>query len=138
MQLVAYYPFAFGVVSPVCKYDADGAAINNKGDLPAFLKIIYDLSVINSNVSLQLKDKEDGNQIGFLSLNNINAIGNDVYILINTQTQLIEGLDVNKEKTGNLYNKFIESGDFFNPPVGRSWLISSKPYVDTSYTPMFY
>ena len=44
VQLVAYYPFAFSVVSPSLAYADGGAVINNVGDLPANLNIIYDLT----------------------------------------------------------------------------------------------
>ena len=47
---------------------------------------------------------------------------NDCYVRINTKTNLIEGLDANKELTGTLYNKFITSGDFFKIPLGESEL----------------
>ena len=46
----------------------------------------------------------------------------DSYILINSYTHLIEGLDANKEKSGKLYNEYIIDGDFFSPPTGRSIL----------------
>lgn len=45
---------------------------------------------------------------------------NDKYICINTKTHLIEGLDEDYNKTGTLYNGQIESGDFFNLPVGEN------------------
>ena len=52
VQLVAYYPFAFSVVSPFLNYDSNGAVINNVGDLPANLEIIYDLNSVSGNISL--------------------------------------------------------------------------------------
>jgi hypothetical protein len=59
-------------------------------------------------------------------------------MMINTQTQLIEGLDAARNKTGNLYNKYIDSGDFFWPPIGRSYLLSNKKFESAQYTPLYY
>jgi len=42
VQLIAYYPFAFGVESPTL-FNAKAGMINNTGDLPANLKITYNL-----------------------------------------------------------------------------------------------
>lgn len=138
VQLVAYYPFAFSVVSPFLSYNSGGAVINNVGDLPANLEIIYDLDNVSGNISLQLRETPDSANIGQLNLKGIERVTGDRYMLINTQTQLIEGLNANKEKTGNLYNKYIDSGDFFWPPVGRTYLLSSKPFASAQYTPMYY
>lgn len=137
VQLIAYYPFAFSVVSPSLSYTDGGAVINNVGDLPANLNIIYNLTDI-SNISLELRKEPNSVDIGQLNLKNIQSAPGDNYILINTQTQLIEGLNEQKKKTGNLYNKYIDSGDFFWPPVGRTYLLSSQPFESAQYTPMYY
>lgn len=138
VQLVAYYPFAFAVVSPFLTYTEGGAVINNVGDLPANLKIVYDLTQISGDISLELREGPDSADIGQLNLKGVERMSDDAYILINTQTQLIEGLNIQKEKTGNLYNKYIDSGDFFWPPVGRTYLLSSQPFKSAQYTPMYY
>ena len=145
VQLTAYYPFAFSVVSPSLEYDAAGSVINNQGDLPANLQILYDLSEVSGDIILNLKQEVGGSNIGRLELKDVEAIDNDKYMMINTQTQLIEGLDENQNKTGHLYNKFIKHGDFFYPPMGRSILYSystgddtSCPFVSAQYTPLFY
>lgn len=143
VQLTAYYPFAFSVHSPLLDYNSGGAVVNNQGDLPANINIIYKLSEIENNIIITLKQTAGGPNIGYLKLENIEAIVDnngvpDVYMMIDTQTQLIEGLDENQKKTGHLYNKYITQGDFFYPPVGRSILDSTQPFTSASYTPLFY
>ena len=58
-------------------------------------------------------------EIGSLALNSVVKLpnSNDAYICIDMKTHLIEGLDASYNKTGNLYNKYIESGDFFLVPL---------------------
>lgn len=140
VQLVAYYPFAFSVVSPSLAYSEDGAVINNSGDMPANIEIVYNLQEVTGNIDLTLQgaDNQDTSVYGILKLKDVTKEDSDTYMSINTQTQLIEGLDGNKQKTGKLYNKYIDAGDFFWPPVGRSRLISSRPFVSAQYTPLFY
>ena len=140
VQFVAYYPFAFAVISPYLKYDSPTvpSEINNTGDMPANMKLIYDVATAENGLHLQLREKPNGESIAQLKLNPIQHIEGDFYILIDTQTQLIEGLDNKKQKTGNLYNKYIESGDFFWPPAGRSYLLSSQQFKSAQYTPLYY
>ena len=138
VNLIAYYPFAFSVVSPSLAYSAAGATINNNGDMPANVTIIYDLSTIASTFDITLED-EAYTQIGLLSFENVAPLNeNDKYICVDTRTQLIEGLDSTFNKTGVLYNKFISGGDFFFPPVGRSYLKSIIEFKSAQYTPLYY
>lgn len=137
VNLVAYYPFAFGVVSPNIIYDAAGSKINNVGDMPCNLSIIYDISA-GAQLELSLED-ENGNQLGLLTFGEVEKIGDqDRYFCIDTRTQLIEGLDNNFNKTGVLYNKFITSGDFFFPQPGKTYIKSTVPFVEGQYTPLYY
>lgn len=138
VQLIAYYPFAFGVVSPSLQYTTSGAIINNSGDMPANIEILYDLEAVSGNIAIELRLENDTADIAQLNLVDVVGAAGDKYMAINTQTQLIEGLNSDKEKTGNLYNKYIDSGDFFWPPVGRSVLLSSQPFISAQYTPLYY
>lgn len=138
VQFIAYYPFAFSVVSPSLAYSLKGAIINNNGDMPANLNILFKLDDIASNIMLELRDDKD-NTIGTMMFEDIKKLdADDVYIMINSQTQLIEGLDDKKQKTGTLYNRFLMTGDFFWPPVGRSVLYSSVKFISANYTPLFF
>lgn len=138
VQLIAYYPFAFAVVSPELEYLNEGSVINNVGDLPAYMEIAYNLNNIGNEVSLELREEPTGSDIGQLNLTNIVPEAGDTYMVINTQTQLIEGYDASMQKTGTLYNRYIDSGDFFFPPIGRTYLLSSLPFERAKYTPMYY
>lgn len=138
VQLVAYYPFAFSVVSPSIGWNKSGAVINNNGDMPANLQITYDLEQVNGNINIELRLDSTGADIAQLNLTGVSAAAGDKYMMIDTQTQLIEGLDAARNKTGNLYNKYIDSGDFFWPPVGRSYLLSSQKFENAQYTPLYY
>lgn len=138
VSLVAYYPFAFSVVSPELTYSVNGAPINNTGDLSAYMNIIYNLNNVNGDITLELRERQDGPDIGQLNLVGVVAEPGDTYMVINTQTQLIEGYDAAMNKTGTLYNRYIDTGDFFWPPVGRSYLLSSLPFESANYTPMYY
>ena len=67
-------------------------------------------------------------KIGELSFdtNAFTYVSGDNYVVIDSRTHLVEGLNKNFEKTGNLYNKYITSGDFFDALVGRSTLVVSN------------
>lgn len=138
VQLIAYYPFGFSVISPSLNYMTDGAVINNTGDLPAFIEIVYNLNNISGDISIELRETQNGADIAQLNLTGIVAEAGDTYLVINTQTQLIEGYDAAMNKTGHLYNRYIDSGDFFWPQLGRTYLFSSIPYESAHYTPMYY
>ena len=135
-NLVAYYPYALATFSPFF-LNTNTAIINNVGDLDAELKITYKISDAANLKEIRLKDIK-GVQLGILEFDNIQKQGNDSYILINSKTHLIEGLNAAREKTGNLYNKFQTAGDFFNAPVGRTELTSNVSFDKMEYTPLYY
>jgi len=140
VQFVAYYPFAFATRSPSLAYAGVSAfaEINNTGDMPANLRVTYDLEQVDGAISIELRADPNKPAIAQLNLTAVEHVAGDRYILIDSQTQLIEGLNASKEKTGNLYNKYIDSGDFFWPPVGRSYLSSNQPFESAQYTPLYY
>lgn len=134
-NLVAYYPYALATFSPFVKNNNE-AVINNVGDLPAEIKIYYSLE--NAPSEIQLQDLE-GNVLNKLTFKPFERQSdNDVFILINSKTHLIEGLDENKQKTGHLYNKFTDVGDFFEAPLGRTKFISDTTFDMIEYTPLYY
>ena len=92
VQLIAYYPFAFGVESPAI-FNRKTGTVNNTGDLPANLKIRYNLNDITDNIDedggiIILKSREElnGPNLGYLKLEGIERIAGDSYILINNET----------------------------------------------------
>lgn len=136
-NLVAYYPYALATFSPTIENNVLGL-INNVGDLPAELHIIYDISSAASLNKIELFNLKN-NSLGELNFSGITQQGkDDSYILINSKTHLIEGLNEHFEKTGNLYNKFITIGDFFNAPLGRTQFQSNVQFTKLQYTPLYY
>lgn len=136
-NLVAYYPYALATFSPTIENSGVGL-INNVGDLPAQLKITYDMSMASNLSKIELYDLKN-NLLNSLEFNNISQVGeNDEYILIDSKTHLVEGLDNNFNKTGHLYNKFITKGDFFDAPLGRTEFTSDAQFTKLQYTPLYY
>lgn len=102
--------------------------VYNAGDIetPFKLKILFDLNKENTpngemavylateptkfmmtlgKMGKLLKELEDKEDVGFQ---------------INSKLNLIEGIKANGELSGNLYNKYIEKGDFFKLPAASS------------------
>lgn len=135
-NFIAYYPFALATFSPHLDNTNTGI-INNVGDLEAEIKTIYSLEELSS-LQLQLQALNE-DILGLLKMEQITPQSNeDKFILINSYTHLVEGLDNNYHKTGNLYNKFITKGDFFRAPLGRTRVVSDKTFVKLEYTPIYY
>ena len=159
VNLVAYYPYALATVpvkvtSSWSSSSISATTIINTGDLPAILKVSQ--TFIQSDGSLAsylwprnliLKDKNN-TIIGELHTNRMNRQDPDHYILIDSSTHLIEGLDINHKKTGHLYNSAIQSGDFFSVPPGKydlylTQITNTEPLEKNSaatieYTPLYY
>lgn len=92
----------------------------------------YEIDDVPQDISISI----NGN---LLNIQNIWALNDsDNYICINTKTHLIEGLDSNYNKTGNLYNSFITSGDFSLLPVGQNTIISSVPWNTIKFNYLYY
>ena len=111
----------------------------NAGDLPTDFKLIVNIG--NNPTNITLKNNED-KIIGSLNFS-LTAQGSDTYVCFNSATQLIEGLiktsDGGIKLTGNLYNKYITSGDWFKIPLGESTInitetdSSDNPTIDYNY-----
>lgn len=136
-NLVAYYPYALATFSPKIE-NVSWGLINNIGDLTAKISVIYDINTAMGLSTIELRDLK-GNSLGIMGFEEISKQGeNDKYILIDSYTHLIEGLDENFNKTGHLYNKFNTSGTFFGAPLGRTRFESNVPFVRLEYTPLYY
>lgn len=137
-NLVAYYPFGISV-KPVTIKNSFSCKILNPGDIPSYPKIFYSIENAANLSKIQLSGKQDFSSIaGELNFSTITAAGNDKYICIDTRTHLIEGLDENFIKTGNLYNKFIISGDFFSLPVGVCYINSNITFEKIEFSSLYY
>lgn len=96
----------------------------NPGDLASDFKLTIPFppdgsggyASFSSEIALALK--EGSSQVAILTLKaGIEPKQNDSRLLINSATQLIEGIDANGNATGNLYNQYITSGEFFQIPT---------------------
>lgn len=135
INLVAYYPYGIATKQVVIPKTTTHKIIN-RGDLATGLKIYYTTENIN-NLS-QIKLLEDENIINELNFSNVEQLGNDKYICIDTRTHLIEGLDQTFAKTGNLYNKFKTTGDFFELPVGVYKIDSNIDFEKIEFSSLYY
>lgn len=136
VNLVAFYPY--GIATR--KVSIENTAyhkITNAGDLPAGLEIYYSIENATALQKVELlKDDESICSLGFSNL--VPLSENDKYICIDTRKHLIEGLDEHFNKTGNLYNKFISSGDFFSLPIGIYYINSNTPFLKTEFSSLYY
>ena len=101
-------------------YDAKNSKnilIYNPGDLETDFKAYYQFT----DNSLELNSiyiSSSALTLGQLNFSgDITKKGNDVYLKIDSETELLEGCDENKEPTGNLYNEYITTGEFFKIPI---------------------
>lgn len=137
-NLVAYYPFGISV-SPVVIKNSSYSKLLNPGDLPTGLKIYYSIENAQSLSKIQLFKEDGTTQINELNFSSISSLSeSDKYICIDTKTHLIEGLDENFVKTGNLYNKFITTGDFFSLPIGAYYVGSNVAFEKIEFSSLYY
>lgn len=137
IQFVAYEPFArsvnkqlndytqanksewaasSGMLASLSGYDTYSSSrfrIYNPGDLPTDFKILMTKVSFVSLTQIAL----DSNQLNFGT--KVAADITDNYICIDTKANMICGMSSNNltSFSGNLYNKYITSGDFFKIPV---------------------
>ena len=86
--------------------------VYNPGDMDTdFIMRIYFVNGTIPSGSIYLNTGSEQLRFGAISRR-----GADAGIQINTKMNLIEGIDNNQNKTGNLYNDFVTSGGFFKIP----------------------
>ena len=120
-QLVSYYPFATSVEDQIIGYNKYGCFISNNGDMDCNMKLTFNIDDLSNGLTLTLDSPSGEEKI--LKLKPVSKKNeNDKYVLIDTYTHLIEGLDEEFNKTNTLYNNFIESGDFFKAEIGINTL----------------
>ena len=147
IQFIAYYPYAksvkkyldlfpdadypnkpewktaSGMLDTKDVYDGTGANIHlyNAGDIEADWQAFYEINQSGSCplTSITLTTPSPNSQTeGVMAFSSITRQKQgDVYIRINSRTNLIEGCNSSKEPTGTLYNEFLTAGDFFKIPL---------------------
>lgn len=98
--------------------------VYNPGNLETDFKLYipFDASGKISATTIQLyyNSKVSGGDAGpLLKLDDIERIGTDAKIRINSATNLIEGVDAKGALTGSVYNRYVATGEFFKIPVTR-------------------
>lgn len=89
------------------------------GETDFYIDFAFSSSSISA-ISLSLNSAE-----AQLNLNTITKRESDYGIRVDTKTNLIEGIDSNGNLTGQVYNDYIKSGNFFKIPQGESTLTVS-------------
>lgn len=148
IQFVCYYPYArsvwkglnqvpntitnknewaaaSGIPATAPSTSGTSIALKNPGDLETDINIITTATSGTFQIS--------GDTTRKIVLSNFSRVSGDAKIRINSSTHLIEGLNSNNVPTGNLYNKYISSGDFFKVPLGNSTLIGPSMTVEYDY-----
>lgn len=90
---------------------------------------LYNPGCIDSHFKLKIISTEGTIAAGSIAIGNDNKLswkefklkGKDTYVVINTKINLIEGYNDENNKTGEIYNEYIESGTFFKIPTGDSF-----------------
>lgn len=107
----------------------NGYFIYNPGDLPTDVKIIIDgkaIAATESGIQIKLKRRSQGQTfdndktIAELNFEPFSLPSNSVtekQIVIDSAQHLVYSTNYSGAKSGNLYNKYITSGDFFKLPV---------------------
>lgn len=134
VQFIAYYPYAKAIEPTEVAYRYGGATITNEGDKSAGLEITYAAAALESGISLSLVQN---NETKILTLSAMALPSDEDGILINSNTQLIEGMS-GDAKTGHLYNQYIASGDFIFVEPGTATLTSNPSYSSARYTTVYY
>lgn len=94
--------------------------IYNPGDKKADFKIIYypnnNKLVPSTKFLIYPQNSEEGKPILYMGIKQFNLQGNDVGIVIDSRTHLISGIDKSGKLSGQVYNRYHITGDFFEVP----------------------
>lgn len=117
-------------------YDQPGQTVYlyNAGDVETELLIYYLVEEVEGQelwIKIEGEDKA-------IKLRDIERQGSDSYLRVNTKTHLVEGCDLNGQKTGTIYNQFIVAGKFFKLKQGHSELFTSIPCESVDYQHRYY
>lgn len=100
-------------------YISGAYKIRNAGDIKMPFKIYFALQQGNNNFDVECADCK-------ISLRNLVAENGDKFIVIDSNTNTINGCDINYKKTKNLYNYTITEGETFALPIGEIELKTNK------------
>ena len=117
---------------------ATGFKVYNPGDVETDFKFIAPIT--NLLRGIKISDGTDDLASYTLLINAPTAKTGDSYLCFNSKLNLIEGLNSSKQKTGTIYNEYINSGSWFKIPLNRTntdWYfqpVFSSTYRGTNFT----
>lgn len=128
---------ASGMKATQGNYDGTGTTISlyNAGDMETDWQAFYTMTAAGCALTGISLNNGEG-QMAFSPIARKNS--NDVYLRINSRTNLIEGCDADKNPTGSLYNEYLIAGDFFKIPLGESEFVSNTSCVEIKYDYLYY
>lgn len=106
----------------------------NPGDEDTNFKFIMPVEASISGIQVAEENTQDSKT---LNLNAITPKEGDSYICFNSKTNIIEGLNAQGARTGNIYNSYIASGSWFLIPqnaVGEEWYFVPIDYSGNTPT----
>ena len=117
---------------------ATGFKVYNPGDMETDFKFI--IPITNLLRGIKISDGTNDLASYTLLINAPTAKTGDSYLCFNSKLNLIEGLNSSKQKTGTIYNEYINSGSWFKIPLNRTntnWYfqpVFSSTYSETNLT----
>lgn len=129
ITMISYYPFGMSnniTKSNIVSNNESTNKFNNDGDIPMEWIAIFQSGQLSNLRSIECQNKVNNSftTYGKIFFNNGISI-TDTYLALNSKTNLLEGCSAfntsagTYTSTGNIYNNYITSGDFFKIPVGE-------------------
>lgn len=105
----------------------------NPGDIEADYMVYIPINNTFSSLTIRNKSTLESH---VLSVNSIIPEGADTHVCFNSKTNLLEGIqfieNVGYQKTNNIYNKYLEVGEWFKIPksLSTNWVLELTDYND--------
>ena len=112
---------------------ATGFKVYNPGDIETDFKFI--IPITNLLRGIKISDGINDLASYTLLINAPTAKTGDSYLCFNSKLNLIEGLNSSKQKTGTIYNEYINSGSWFKIPLNgtnTNWYF--QPVFSSTYS----
>ena len=115
--------------------------VYNPGDRPAPFRLIFPVENLNyiKNLTISFKRSETSPVISSITFKNKDVSSkndNDKQLVYDSKLHLIYGIDAEGNKTGTVYNDYIDSGDFFD--ILQADFSRINPNTGEHYTPEDY
>lgn len=146
MELALQWATASGLKESLENYDSglgeNFFIVYNPGDRPVPFRLIFPMENLNyiKNLTISFKRSETSPVISSITFKNEDVSSkndNDKQLVYDSKLHLIYGIDAEGNKTGTVYNDYIDSGDFFdilqadfnriNPNTGEHYTSEDYP-----------